>query len=405
MTDLYQVEVVSRKSKKVRVRLHMTLQTTSVSIGPSFARMLIEEEARPGHEAYRAWLRKKYEQDEDFDTQSAIARVEVVAFTGLPREPWAQPDPGGSPGVVDLEVSVDDPGMLDHLEPGIRWGSTAFDELGDGTIFTGRTEEERVWKRPAAAPRVVEPSSGIRVMEQSRDGLLLEVWTTGELPATTPAVWLELLRFPFPELEKVRADQVGLHIAAVTVELIDGARDPVRGKVSLAKDMSLRVVGALRAHYRLHPASATWLEGAPRVSIWLESWAPERVLSRPPLPSAGGDVVAFTELLELAREEGVDSEVGMLADGLDGSRDVVLEALRGVRALGERAAPLANKVAAWIECADDEIAVAALDAAGEVRASSLGQHVALAARRKATHVAEAATWALARLPERPAWSA
>ena len=215
MPDLYRVTVIARRAKKLQLSVQPTGHgPLSLSIGPSFARMLIEEECAPGHADYAAWKKAKQASDEDFSAQEAIASVEVLAD---PKEAWPSElslplpeDIESMLGAAIIELSVDEAGMIGHLKPDAEWLSTAFDELDDGTLYRGAGDDIRAWKRAPrrrapAAPAAPNALSAYRLIEQTSQSICVEWLTAAELPGLSPASWTSLLSEAFPGLN-VHAD-------------------------------------------------------------------------------------------------------------------------------------------------------------------------------------------------------
>ncbi len=152
MSDLYDVEVLKREARLLRLRLDLSRWETGVPVGPSFACMLLEDESAPGYEAGSRWRIDRCDADVNFNLHDHVVRVEVAVADGLPREA-GKPSPGrdlddkGGCGFVELEIELDVDGALDHLEVGQRWGTTAYDELDDGVMFGGDVEDPRQWTR------------------------------------------------------------------------------------------------------------------------------------------------------------------------------------------------------------------------------------------------------------------
>ena len=419
MPDLYRVTVIARKAKKLQLKLQPTGHALCVFIGPSFARMLIAESCAPGHAQFEDWLNAKYASDEDFDTQQAIAQVEVIAS---PDAPWPEDlsvpfpdDIEARVGAAVVEIVVDDAGMIGHLKADASWLSTAFDELNDGTVFRGAPGDVLVWKRPAkrrlpaAAPSA---SAACRLIEATGEGARVEFVTGAELPGLAPASWLRVLRDAYPGLN-VHADFAHKHIASVEIEDIQGARDAKGSVVDWnAETHSLTRKGVLGARYRIVAKDKAWLTRGldpahPFATRLLDGWvflsSPSSVALHALSASTGSDVSNFEELLELGRMDGRATELEMLADGLQGTRDVVLRALEEAGKLGEEEAPLTSHIAACTGVLENVIAIAALDCAARIGAPSLASAVALATLRLDAEVSAAPKRALKVFALLPNW--
>lgn len=421
MPELYRVTVVARKAKKLQLQLQPTGHALSISLGPSFARMLIEDASAPGHAAYLEWLNAKQALDDDFDDQQAIAQVEVIA---APAEAWplelAVPFPDDIAsllGAVVLEISVDEAGMIAHLAPDATWHSTAFDELNDGTWFRCAPDDVRSWKRAPkrrALPAAAAPSvaAACRLIECTGEFARVEFVTLGELPGLAAASWLRVLRDAFPGLN-VHADYAQKHIASVTIDDVQGARE---GKGAVlewnAETEALRTKGTLHARYRIHASDRAWLARGiapahPFATRALGGWtfldSPSDTALHTPSASSPSDVSNFEELLEMGRMEGRATELEMLADGLLGTREVVLRALEETLKLGEEAVPLAPQIAACTGLRESALATLALECAAAIGAPSLASAVGLATLRLDADVAQAATRALKGFALLPNW--
>ncbi len=419
MPDLYRVTVIARKAKKLQLKLQPTGHALCIFVGPSFARMLIEESCAPGHAEYEDWLNAKCASDEDFEAQQAIAQVEVIAS---PDAPW--PDALSVPfpddiearlGAAVIEIVVDDAGMIGHLKTDAAWLSTAFDELNDGTMFRGAPGDVLLWKRPAkrrlpaAAPSA---SAACRLIEATGEGVRVEFVTGAELPGLAPASWLRVLRDAYPGLN-VHSDYASKHIASVEVEDVQGARDAKGATLHWnAETQALSAKGVLRARYRVVAKDTAWLSrgldplhpfATRLLAGWIFSESPSEVALHALPASTGSDVSNFEELLELGRMEGRATEIEMLADGLQGTREVVLRALEEAGKLGEEAAPLVSRVAACIGVLESVVAIAALESAARIGAPALASAVALATLRLDAEVSAAAKRALKVFALLPNW--
>jgi hypothetical protein len=421
MPDLYLVTVVARKAKKLQLSVQPTGHgPLSLSVGPSFARMLIEESCAPGHDAYAEWKRAKQASDEDFWPQEAIASVEVIAD---PNAPWPSElslplpeDIESKLGAAVVEIGVDDAGMISHLKADASWLSTAFDELEDGKIYRGEAEDVRVWKRApkrrapvaSAAPN---PICAYRLIEQTAEGVCVEFITAAELPGLSPASWTRLLSDGYPGLN-VHADYAHKHIARVEIDEVQGTRDMKASVAWVAELNAPSTKGALRARYRILAKDRAWLTRGPEAmhpfaTRAMDGWIFRGASSEETLhrlsASSPSDVSNFEELLEMGRLEGRATELEMLTDGLQGTRDVVVRALEEVRTLGAEAAPLATQIAASTGALEVSVATLALDCAAHVGGPMLASAVALATLRLDAEVAEAAKRALKVFALLPNW--
>ena len=159
MSDLFRVHVEACDGRTAQLRLRILhLDEITFPVSPSFAMMLIEDESAPGHARYRAWTREVYKVDEDFSPSDHLVSIRLIEARGLPRvqgEPPAgltrdEVDDSEDPGVLGealYEVVVDAQGMLGHLEVGDAWGTTAYDEAGNGPIYLGGSGDPTEWRR------------------------------------------------------------------------------------------------------------------------------------------------------------------------------------------------------------------------------------------------------------------
>lgn len=164
-SDLYSITVVARGEDSVDLKVDIVnTDVVDIPLSPSFAAMVIEDEWAPGAAAYKAWWRAWADRDPWADPSKLYRRIELLELHHLPRAQSRPPpgmtmdewdaldsirDDGGRSllGSGTLRVTVDDPGYLGHLEPGTSWGSTAYDERGEGPTALGATDEPRAWER------------------------------------------------------------------------------------------------------------------------------------------------------------------------------------------------------------------------------------------------------------------
>ena len=154
--DLYEARVEDRNAQTVRLRLHIkSLDCVDFPVSRRFALMLLTE--GPGKKRFSAWMNA---QDEELDYAHCVVSVELLEVRNLPREQGKPPagmtrddsdekrkeDPGIL-GEALLAITVDAPGMLDHWDVGMTWGSTAFDEGYKGPVYDGRLNLAREWRR------------------------------------------------------------------------------------------------------------------------------------------------------------------------------------------------------------------------------------------------------------------
>jgi hypothetical protein len=159
MSNLFRVHVEARDGHTALLRLRIRhLDEITFPVSPSFVMMLLEDESCPGHERYRAWQRGVYATDEDFDTAAHLVSIRLLEKRGLPREQGEPPagmtrddvDESEDPGVLGealYEIVVDAGGMIGHLEVGDAWGTTAYDEAGNGPIYLGGGGDPTEWRR------------------------------------------------------------------------------------------------------------------------------------------------------------------------------------------------------------------------------------------------------------------
>jgi hypothetical protein len=162
MSDLFRVQVEACDGCTARLRLRiLSLDEITFPVSPSFVMMLVEDESAPGHARYRAWTRAAYDADEDFSTSSRVVSIQLVEKRGLPRVQGEPPagltrddvDASEDPGVLGealYEIVTDGPGMLGHFAVGDTWGTTAYDEAGDGPIYLGESGDPTEWRREGA---------------------------------------------------------------------------------------------------------------------------------------------------------------------------------------------------------------------------------------------------------------
>lgn len=159
MSDLFRVRVESQGARSVRLRLQIIHpDEVTFPLSPSFAIMLIEDESMESHDDFERWQSARCDEDEWFYGIDHITSIRLLEVRGLPREQgspphgltWDQVDDSEDRGLLGealYEITVDIDGMLSHLRPGMTWGSTAYDEAGDGPIYTGQPDDVRAWTR------------------------------------------------------------------------------------------------------------------------------------------------------------------------------------------------------------------------------------------------------------------
>lgn len=159
--DLFKVDVLERSSLRVVMRLRIdSLDEVTFPLSRSFAMMLIDDETElpEASAAFSAWHTVQEERDTSFAASLAITAVRLLEVRGLPRKHGEPPagmsradvDDSSDPGVLGearYEITTDVPGMFDHLKPGDSWGSSAYDEGGEGPLFTGADGDPRAWER------------------------------------------------------------------------------------------------------------------------------------------------------------------------------------------------------------------------------------------------------------------
>ena len=163
MSDLYSITVLARDGGVIDLAVDIVHpDVVDIPLSPSFAAMLIEDEWGPGAAAFKAWWRAWADRDPAADPAPLYQSVELIEVRNLPRvqsEPptgmtWddvdgnAAADPGRSLlGAGVVRITVSDPGLIAHLDPGMRWSSTAYDEGDTGPIAHGEPGEVRRWQR------------------------------------------------------------------------------------------------------------------------------------------------------------------------------------------------------------------------------------------------------------------
>ena len=162
MSDLFRVHVEACDGCTARLRLRiLSLDEITFPVSPSFVTMLIEDMSAPGHARRRAWTRAAYDADESFDPSAHVVSIRLVEVRGLPRVQGEPPagltrddvDNSEDPGVLGealYEIVTDGPGMLGHFTVGDAWGTTAYDEEGDGPIYLGGSGDPTEWRRAGA---------------------------------------------------------------------------------------------------------------------------------------------------------------------------------------------------------------------------------------------------------------
>ena len=167
MSDLYTITVLARDGGSVDLRVDIVHpDVVDVPLSRSFVAMIVEDEWAPGAAAYKAWWKAWVARDPKASPRPLYRSVELIDLLWLPREQSAPPagmtqeeldaldgctDPATGRsrlGSATLRVTVDDPGYVGHLEPGMSWSSTAWDEDGDGPITLGLPDDPRAWHRP-----------------------------------------------------------------------------------------------------------------------------------------------------------------------------------------------------------------------------------------------------------------
>ncbi len=163
MSDLYSITVLARDGGVIDLAVDIVHpDVVDIPLSPSFAAMLIEDEWGPGAAAFKAWWRAWADRDPAADPAPLYQSVELIDVRNLPRvqsEPptgmtWDDVDgntaaaPGHSLlGAGVVRITVSDPGLIAHLDPGMRWSSTAYDEGDTGPIAFGKPGEVRRWQR------------------------------------------------------------------------------------------------------------------------------------------------------------------------------------------------------------------------------------------------------------------
>lgn len=130
--DEYRVTVAERRPREIVLHLSRRNRDASLPLGKSFARMLITDESCPAHPAWLLIWERETAKDENFWLQNHVVSMtldEVFA----PRIETETED--GDAGSARVRIALDRDGLLDHLEPGLVWGTTAYDEGGDCLHF------------------------------------------------------------------------------------------------------------------------------------------------------------------------------------------------------------------------------------------------------------------------------
>lgn len=163
VSDLYLVHVVARDVTTVDLRIDIVHpDVVDIPLSPSFVAMVVEDEWGPGAAAFKAWWQAWVAREPAASCRPLYQRVEVLELRNLPRE-QSEPPPGMTWNEVEaiedpdqrdaalgqgrLRVTVGDPGLIAHLEPGMRWASTAYDEEDTGPVVRGLAGEITVWLR------------------------------------------------------------------------------------------------------------------------------------------------------------------------------------------------------------------------------------------------------------------
>jgi hypothetical protein len=159
--DLFKVEVMERSEGRIVMRLRIdSLEEVTFPLSSSFAIMLVDDvtEMPEASSAFSSWVSAQEEKNELFLPRKTITAVRLLEVRGLPRVHGEPPagmtrddvDRSTDPGVLGealYEITTDAPGMFDHLAPGDSWGSSAYDEMGEGPYYTGADGDPRAWER------------------------------------------------------------------------------------------------------------------------------------------------------------------------------------------------------------------------------------------------------------------
>lgn len=163
MSDLYSITVLARDGGVVDLDIDIVHpDVVDIPLSPSFAAMIVEDEWGPGAAAYKAWWRAWADREPTADPSMLYQSVELIAVRNLPRAQSAPPTgmtwddvdahvaagtDRGLLGAGVVRITVSDPAFVAHLEPGMRWSSTAYDEQDTGPIARGEPGEVRRWQR------------------------------------------------------------------------------------------------------------------------------------------------------------------------------------------------------------------------------------------------------------------
>jgi hypothetical protein len=171
MSDLFRIQVVALFPRAVHLRLQIIHRDeVTFPLSPSFAMMVIGDESLPSYETFRSWEQARSKEDECFSAQEHLVEIRLLQVRGLPREQgcppaghsWEQVDSSEDRGLLGealYEMKVDLDGMLAHLQPGTTWCSTAYDEAGDGPLYTGHEDDLLFWAPTNAGAKNILISS------------------------------------------------------------------------------------------------------------------------------------------------------------------------------------------------------------------------------------------------------
>jgi hypothetical protein len=116
----------------------------------------------PGTAAFKAWWRAWADRAPTANPATLYQSVELLEVKHLPRvqsEPpagvtWDDVDgnAAAAPGAarsasVSSASASPNPGLIAHLDPGMSWSSSAYDERDTGPIARGEPGEIRRWQR------------------------------------------------------------------------------------------------------------------------------------------------------------------------------------------------------------------------------------------------------------------
>lgn len=406
------IDVLERTETKVRIQLRLW-EPRSINVSAiQIEAMLFEQSFIPNREVLASWWRTKTAENEWLEIADEIKRVELIS--GGPEQPWTDADWSimdmgqvdaetvlGPPFVI--EVTVDEPEMLAHLNPGESWKhwDGGFSG-GEQYTFSGGPKPP-VWKRgrkpKRKAPKVViEPFGMVRVLSEEEGIVRVEFAALGELPSLSLPVWIRQLDRQFPGLENVNGLHAERHLSAVYLESIVPLPYDALETFSYLENLDPKSrKQPLLATYRILSKDTKWQvptsKHAPR-DAWQHRTARYQYLLHPAKPSEPGALAELQELIELAEMDGPECVAELLEEGLTQGVAVSPWSLDRAAELGPAAEPLIPRIAALIGSASPEVAHAGIACAASLKLPGLEPALELAATRLDSALAKAAQQAL-----------